>query len=137
MIEINRSLKIVDSNILIDFLLATKDEDLLDLVFIDPVYINLTIFTETINFIQNKISFRDAFDSAGIIVENPDLFLFLPTTPEDLKLATIINKKYYNSKIGFSDSIILAQAENYSLTILTQDERMQIYPNSSVKNPFI
>jgi len=136
MIQINRNLKLVDSNILIDFFLKTKVEEQLDLVFRKPIYLNLTIFTEVINFIQNKVSFKDSFESASIIIDHPNRFLFLPVTPEDLILAKKINQKYFISKVGFSDSLILAQAQNFGLELLSQDLRLQIYPEVGTTNPF-
>jgi predicted nucleic acid-binding protein len=136
MIPVDKQLKIVDSNLLIDFLLLTEDDELLDRVFLNPVYVNMTIFTETINFIQNKISFKDAYESAKIIIDHPELFLFLPVTPLDLDLGKGINRQYHSSKIGFSDSLILAQAENYGIPVYTRDDRMRIYPHAEVVNPY-
>lgn len=136
MLEINKNINLVDSNIWIDFFLNTKPESLLDGVFSKPVYLNLTILTETINFIQNKVSFKDSLESAKLIVEHPNHFIILPTTPDDLILAKKINQKYFVSKIGFSDSLILAQAQNYGLKLLSQDVRLQIYSDVTVVHPF-
>jgi len=136
MIKFTNSFYLVDSNIFIDFLLATKDDRDLNKVFNQPVYLNFAIFTETINFIQNRISFKEALEAVSRVIENPNLFIFLPITSRDLHQAVEINNKYYVSKIGFNDSLILSQAQNYSLKVLTQDIRMNIYPNVEVENPF-
>ena len=136
MTQLTNKYPLVDSNILIDWFVGGREAKKYEPIFTGLIYYNLTILTETINFIQNKHSFKLAKRTVNDIFENVNVFVQLPIDSTTFELAIKIHNRYYTSKLGFSDCMILAQARLHDLTIFTQDQRMQMYKEVEVINPF-
>lgn len=133
---INSNWKIIDTNIFVDWLMEVRSSDEMQIIFSEPVYLNYNILTELTNFLQNRYSHYHALESLNLILENPGQFLFLPVNDLLIFDAQKIMDKYQSAQYSWSDSLIIAQAEFYSLKVLTQDRKMTIYPNVSISNPF-
>jgi len=132
----DKRIPLVDSNILIDYFLSSKNTDIATKLIDNSVYLIQPVLVETLNFIKNKSSNFSSFQAAKLILENPQTFNFLPYVPDFVSESLEIMDKYLSAKLAFTDCLLLAHAQYYDLKLFSQDQKMQAFPEASVVNPF-
>lgn len=127
---------IADSNVLISYFVKDSNFYLAEKVLSSGVFINLMIFTEVTNFIQNKFSVEKACWTSERILKNASLFNFLAADFDLLHDTQKLMHRYLDNRLSFVDCFILTQAEKYGLEVLSSDTRMGNYDKVQVVNPF-
>lgn len=132
----NRSIPLVDSNILISFFIQDEYFETASKILSKRAHVNDYVFTEVVNFIHQKQSAYHAFGAALDILERQDYFIFIPIETNTRVAALDIMQKYLYNRYAFTDSLLLAQAEVLKLKLITTDVRMQNYRSVNVIDPF-
>jgi len=128
---------IFDSNILIPYLLRNFELRKLRDYLLKGVYLNELVLTETLNYIQNRYPSSYSILCQQQVEDNQNIFQILEISPEIRSRGWQIRQKYADNKLAYTDAIILAQAQFYSLTILTQDQAMLSSGIANGFNPLI
>jgi PIN domain nuclease of toxin-antitoxin system len=90
----------------------------------DLVYVSIASLWEiSIKLKLGKLSLQQNYESIGTTVANSDILL-LPITFEDT--AQLLNLPLYHNDPF--DRILIAQAINYSLVIISTDKKFDAYP---------
>jgi len=127
---------IADSNILISYFTQDANFEQSKKVLLEGALLNLMIFAEVTNFIQNKYSTEQAKKTAGRILSNASHFSFLPDDHDLLVSAHKLMEKFLDNRLSFIDCFILSQAERYGLFVLSSDQKMGNYNKVRIVNPF-
>ncbi len=132
---INSNIPLADSNVLISYLIQDQNFDQARRAISQGCYYNEFILCEVLNFIQNKYSYNFSIKAHQLISFNTNLFVFLPTNLALQIKAVKIRTKFQDNEFSFTDSIILAQADENGLVVFTNDKKMSNYEQVKVLDP--
>ena len=134
--QIDPTLYLMDSNILISYFIQDAYQKRIAEFLTNGCYINHVVFHETLNFLHNKYSPFRSLQAAKIMLTHPHVFIFLDIEPEAEHAAAMIMEQFLDNGLSFVDCVLLAQAEQYRVAgVYTMDKKMQNYRRVRVVNP--
>ncbi len=132
---VNPYIPLVDSNILISFFIHDVHFESSQSILRKEIYINDFVVCETLNFLQNKVSFFLSQAAEESIFSSQFIFRRIEISSEVLIKAQEIRQIYADNELQFTDAVLLAQSEIFGLTLYTRDQRMLGYKKATVCCP--
>lgn len=134
---ISPHIPLFDSNVIINYFLQNESAKVVENILKEHgCYIVQAVLCETLNFLHNRQSAYFSLSAAKAIIGMPKLFQILEITSSDLTQALDIMSQYQDSKLTYTDSLLLWQAQKHNLVLYTSDQRMHLYPGVRIVNPF-